>query len=338
MNFKDAYKSMNDDIHGDKALMHMIMNGEAPKKKKSLFLKFKPIYSVALAAVFAVCVVTLYRSTGFEEYSATTDKFNDVIVDGEAPSKDTKAANDEQKIDIAPDQLPAQASDDASGEQTVQTSPVPSPAPSADRRTVGASSYGQNGSATATPHSSQTSSAQQSSVRTTQAASEGAAENSVSQASANESDSQTSAEPGDAPRASGGSAQADGSVANDASSTKLGSGAGKGLFDSSAAEQSMEDDFESACENILSEVTVPSDVTQVGQTFSTSADSNANSVSVNYEGSDGRTVNIVISESPASSANSGSHTTQYGDVTVTVSADGLSEDEVSAIVESVTKN
>ena len=36
MNFKDSYKSAVDEIHGDKALLHMILNGET-KRKKSVF-------------------------------------------------------------------------------------------------------------------------------------------------------------------------------------------------------------------------------------------------------------------------------------------------------------
>lgn len=333
MNFKDAYKSMNDDIHGDKALMHMIMNGEAPKKKKSLFLKFKPIYSVALAAVFAVCAVTLYRSTGFEEYSASTDKYDDVIVDGETSSKDTKSKNAEQKIGTAPDQSPAQASGDASVDQNVQTSPATTSAPSGSGRTGSASNYGQSGSATAAPYSSKPTSSQQSSVSDSSTESERTTENDVAQVSAHESDSQTSAESGYAPNTSRDSVQAD-----DSGSTKLGSGASKASSDSSVADESVGDDFKSACENILSGASVPADVTQVEQTFNSSGDSNSNSVSVSYAGNNGRSVNIVISESSVSSDNSEMCTTQYGDVTVTVSANGLSEDEVSAIVESVTKN
>ena len=100
MNFKDAYKSMNDEIHGDKALMHMIINGEAPKKKKNIFAKFKPVYSVVLAAVFAMCVITLYRNTGFDDYSATGKKSKPDAADLNT-AKTSKVTDDKVESDYA---------------------------------------------------------------------------------------------------------------------------------------------------------------------------------------------------------------------------------------------
>lgn len=73
MNFKDAYKSMTDEIHGDKALLHSILNGEAQKKKRFSF-SFKPVYTVALAAMFAVTVTSLYFKTGIEDHSAVSER------------------------------------------------------------------------------------------------------------------------------------------------------------------------------------------------------------------------------------------------------------------------
>ena len=121
MNFRDAYKSMNDEIHGDKALMHMIINGETPKKKKNFFLKFKPAYSVAIAAVFAVCAITLYHSTGFDDYSATTDKYDSVMTKGDkTPESDndktqnvTNSKNKDDDLNAADKSVSAQDTEDS---------------------------------------------------------------------------------------------------------------------------------------------------------------------------------------------------------------------------------
>jgi len=41
MNFKDSYKLAVDEIHGDRALLHSILNGEVQKKKFTRFaIKF----------------------------------------------------------------------------------------------------------------------------------------------------------------------------------------------------------------------------------------------------------------------------------------------------------
>jgi len=68
MNFKEAYKNMENDIHGDRAILHSILNGEATKKKKHEFY-FKPVFATALAAVFVMCVATIYQNTGIDNYS-----------------------------------------------------------------------------------------------------------------------------------------------------------------------------------------------------------------------------------------------------------------------------
>lgn len=73
MNFKDAYKSMTDEIHGDRALLHSILNGEV-KKKKHFSFSFKPVYTVALAAMFAVTITSLYFKTGIEEHSSVSER------------------------------------------------------------------------------------------------------------------------------------------------------------------------------------------------------------------------------------------------------------------------
>ncbi|MBQ4526899.1 MAG: hypothetical protein II998_02390 [Clostridia bacterium] len=75
MNFKDAYKSMNNEIHGDKALMHRIINGETVEKK-NFFLRIKPAYTVAVAAVFVVCSLTIYHGIGMDDYSVTNEKYS----------------------------------------------------------------------------------------------------------------------------------------------------------------------------------------------------------------------------------------------------------------------
>lgn len=77
MNFKEAYKNMENDIHGDRALLHSILNGEATKKKKHEFY-FKPVFATALAAVFVICIATIYQHTGIENYSPTGGAGDDI--------------------------------------------------------------------------------------------------------------------------------------------------------------------------------------------------------------------------------------------------------------------
>ena len=61
MKFKDAYKEMNDEIHGDRALLHSILNGE-PKKQKSFFQKFAYGRTLATALSCVVIVATVFIS------------------------------------------------------------------------------------------------------------------------------------------------------------------------------------------------------------------------------------------------------------------------------------
>ena len=66
MNFKEAYKSATDEIHGDKALLHAILNGEAESKKRFGF-SLRPVYSVAVAASLVITCTALYFKNGFED-------------------------------------------------------------------------------------------------------------------------------------------------------------------------------------------------------------------------------------------------------------------------------
>lgn len=70
MNFKDSYKSAVDEIHGDKALLHSILNNETKQKKSSFVLK--PAYSIALAAMMVITATSLYFKTGIEDHIQTT--------------------------------------------------------------------------------------------------------------------------------------------------------------------------------------------------------------------------------------------------------------------------
>ncbi len=69
MNFKDSYKSAMDEIHGDKVLLHSILNSETKQKKSSFVLK--PSYSIALAAMMIITATSLYFKTGIEDHIQT---------------------------------------------------------------------------------------------------------------------------------------------------------------------------------------------------------------------------------------------------------------------------
>lgn len=73
MNFKDAYKSVNDEIHGDRALLHAILNGEAQKKKAFSF-HFRPVYTAALAAMFVITATSVYFGSGINDHTATEER------------------------------------------------------------------------------------------------------------------------------------------------------------------------------------------------------------------------------------------------------------------------
>ncbi len=99
MNFKDAYKSVNDEIHGDRALLHAILNGEAQKKKAFSF-HFRPAYTAALAAMFVVAATSVYFGSGINDHTATEERgishFDTTPSDPAPPIKDEEP--------IAPDQ------------------------------------------------------------------------------------------------------------------------------------------------------------------------------------------------------------------------------------------
>ena len=99
MNFKDAYKSVNDEIHGDRALLHAILNGEAQKKKAFSF-HFRPVYTAALAAMFVVAATSVYFGSGINDHTATEERsishFDTTPSDPAPPIKDEAPIAPEQ--------------------------------------------------------------------------------------------------------------------------------------------------------------------------------------------------------------------------------------------------
>ena len=89
MNFKDAYNSMTDEIHGNRVLLHSILNGEAEKKKRFNF-SFKPVFGTAVAAMLVLTASTLYFRTGINDYSITSEK--GIAVSDKANNNNTSAA------------------------------------------------------------------------------------------------------------------------------------------------------------------------------------------------------------------------------------------------------
>ncbi len=99
MKFKDAYKSVNDEIHGDRALLHAILNGEAQKKKAFSF-HFRPAYTAALAAMFVVAATSVYFNAGINDHTATKERgISDFKT---SPSDTTLPIKDEADIALEP--------------------------------------------------------------------------------------------------------------------------------------------------------------------------------------------------------------------------------------------
>ena len=67
MNFKDAYKSMTDEIQPDEELIRRILNGEK-KDKKRFVLPVKSVYTAALAAMFIIVAGTVYFKSGIDSH------------------------------------------------------------------------------------------------------------------------------------------------------------------------------------------------------------------------------------------------------------------------------
>lgn len=90
MKFKDAYKSMTDEIHGNKALMHSILNGEKKREKSfSLFLLKSRTF-----VAFTVCVLLI--TTVFISYN----QFNHLSKSEYSPSKtnDSQMTENSNKV------------------------------------------------------------------------------------------------------------------------------------------------------------------------------------------------------------------------------------------------
>lgn len=105
MNFKDSYKSAVDEIHGDRALLHSILNGEVQKKKFSF--NFKPVYSVALAAMFVVTATSLYFKTGIEDHTITKETARISTSDDASKSDDITTAPQNEAMAENADLTPA---------------------------------------------------------------------------------------------------------------------------------------------------------------------------------------------------------------------------------------
>lgn len=322
MNFKDAYKSMNDNIHGDRALMHMIMNGEAPKKKKSFFLKFKPVCSVALAAVFALCAVTLYRNTGFEEYSATNDKYESEITN-------TQKSHDNDNVSKKGDG--GSSSERSSEDNAHETEYM-----SEDAHFEIASNPESESQARAAYEASdsvnfangQSSANHEASSDDTVALSQ---KPSLSSSTASEDASPVvdNTEEVSHSGSSGGSASRVGTATPSPSKSRA--------ANEDSAKKSQSFAFRATCSNILSVALLPSDLKPVSQVVYPADDpSFPGCVGVTYEGNEGRMINIIFCANEISFAN-GVRVTQYDGITVMVTTSGLSEEEIETLMSSVTK-
>jgi len=78
MNFKEAYKSVNDEIHGDTALLHAILNGEA-KKKKAFSFRLRPAYTLALTAMLVIAATSVYLGSDFNDHTITEQRQNNPV-------------------------------------------------------------------------------------------------------------------------------------------------------------------------------------------------------------------------------------------------------------------
>lgn len=87
---------MTDEIHGDKALLHSILNGETKKKKA---FHFRPAYTAALTAMFVAAATTLYFSAGINDHSATSQS----VISTPQTSPITAQPTDEPETDLQPE-------------------------------------------------------------------------------------------------------------------------------------------------------------------------------------------------------------------------------------------
>ena len=73
MNFKDAYKSMTNEIHGDRSILNSILNGEQKKKKGFLTFFSQGRTLVSVAACFLI-ITTIFISYNKLEHSQDTEQ------------------------------------------------------------------------------------------------------------------------------------------------------------------------------------------------------------------------------------------------------------------------
>lgn len=114
MNFKEAYKSATDEIHGDKALLHAILNGEGESKKRFGF-SLRPVYSVAVAASLVITCTALYFKNGFEDHSTTSH--DATVYQSQNMSPDATASQREPGA-VYDSQLPPKEDADTQSEQS----------------------------------------------------------------------------------------------------------------------------------------------------------------------------------------------------------------------------
>ena len=128
MKFKDAYKEMTDEIHGDRALLHSILNGEC-KKEKSFFKHFSYGRTLASFAVCFVLVVAVFVSYNHFNHSSSPENTPSeadisstpqMVRQIEAPLSDDASRNSEyygeilnRIFEITPDKSGADVADDS---------------------------------------------------------------------------------------------------------------------------------------------------------------------------------------------------------------------------------
>lgn len=341
MNFKDTYKTMNDNIHGDKALMHMIMNGDAPKKESKFFFKFKPVYSVAIAAVFIICAVTLYHNTGLDKHTATIEYSESLPAqENDNSGREDKAANQKASEDnaVAEGEMGyGEASQSTESDDAFEG--VNAEASTESRQSDDAPSYATDISADG---------AEGNEAALSKDASDYDSYSVPAPASVYDSeDSADISTPASGSSSGGGSH--DESVARrsaDENTSRAGGGSSAGqkfrglqdeTEDEGKSQKSKEYEFKTTCSNIASAAKLPTDMTASGApVMNRNDDDTVDNITISYKGEDGRSVDFVFTKDQEST-NSAMRATSYGDVTVMVSANGLDDEEVNELMRSVTK-
>ncbi len=83
MKFKDAYKSMTDEIHGDRAILNRILNGEQKKEKSFFAFFYQGRTLVSVAACFLLITTIFISHNKFHHSSETEQNPSNVILSDE---------------------------------------------------------------------------------------------------------------------------------------------------------------------------------------------------------------------------------------------------------------